>query len=107
MIDEGLAAYNNGDWEAYGASMVDDAVFQEVGTGGSGGIEGREQIIKAMTILQGWGARYERVGEILQNGNVVFFPIECDTCPRMTGEIDVVEFNDDLKVTHYWTIVSD
>jgi hypothetical protein len=105
-VDGSLDAFNRGDIEdAFGVYFTEDAVFQEVGSGGSGGIEGRAAITKAMRSIYDLGARYERVSDVLQRGNVAIFAVDCGPCPGNDSEIDVVHFDEDGKIVYYWTII--
>jgi hypothetical protein len=51
------------------------------------------------------GARYERVSDVLQRGNVAIFAVDCGPCPGNDSKIDVVHFDEDGKIVYYWTII--
>ena len=101
VIDGELAAFNSGDMERMGSYFSADAVFSEPGAGGSNRpVQGRAEIIRIMKGLYGMGAQYNRIGPVTYTDRLASFPV---SGPGGT-EIDVVKFNDDLQITHYWIL---
>jgi SnoaL-like domain len=104
MIDGGFAAFDRGDWETFGAGFTPDTVFEEPDLGLRS--QGVQKILRENQHYWTLGARYHRIGPVIQNGNAAAYAVSCPTCPGAWSGMDLVRFDDNGKVVHVWDIGS-
>ena len=100
-VDDSLSAINRGDFDAFAATVARDAVFEDFG--GVRMQRGREEIVAVTEGYYNLGARYYRVGPVIQRGNLAAYPISCPPCPGGWSGIDLIQFDENLQIVHLWT----
>jgi hypothetical protein len=101
MIDGSLAALNRGDWDTFADYWTRYAVLEDAAIPAVA--DGRQEIVDLNRRLYNVGARYHRVGPVIQHGDLAAYAVSCPPCPGSWSGIDLVEFDETLKVTHLWT----
>jgi hypothetical protein len=103
-VEGSMVAFENRDFDAFGAYFATDAVFEEPDLNRT--FEGRQEIVdlhRSIVKLGGEAACYERGDSVaIQTGNRVAFVSR--TCDGKDTFIDVVRFNDEGKISHWWDI---
>lgn len=103
-IEGSMVAFQNRDFDAFGAYFATDAVFEEPDL--SRTFAGRQEIVdlhKSIVKLDSDAACYERGDSVaIQIGNRVAFVSQ--RCDGKETFMDVVRFNDELKISHWWDI---
>jgi hypothetical protein len=101
MIDGTLDALNRGDWGAFAAYWTRDAVMEDAAIPAVA--RGRQEIVDLNEGFHNLGARYYRVGPVIQHGDLAAYAVSCPPCPGGWSGIDLVEFDENFKTTHLWT----
>ena len=105
-IEGSMVAFQTRDFDAFGAYFATDAVFDEPDLHRA--FEGRQAIVdlhKGIVKLDSAAACYERGDAVaIQTGKRVAFVSQ--TCDGKQTFVDVVRFNDEGKISHWWDIGS-
>lgn len=106
VIQGSMDAFRRRDYDALGAYFTTDAIFEEPDVHRTA--EGRQAVValhKGIVEIGGASACYERGDAVaIQVGNRV--ALMSRTCDGKQTFIDVVRFNDELKISHWWDIGS-
>lgn len=104
VIEGSMVAFENRDFDAFGAYFATDAIFEEPDLNRT--FEGRQEIVdlhKGIVKVDSDAACYERGDSVaIQIGNRVAFVSQ--TCDGKDTFMDVVRFNDEGKISHWWDI---
>ena len=104
VIEGSMDAFQRRDYDAYGAYFAADAIFEEPDVQRT--FEGRQAIVdsaQGIVTMGGASACYERGdAAAIQVRNRV--ALVSRTCDGKQTFIDVVRFNDELKISHWWDI---
>ncbi len=98
VIDGTLAAEHRGDLKAFGTYWAKDAVFEDPT---AGTFKGREKIVSFEEGVYNLSNRFYRISPVIQVGNMAAYALQ--TTDGSTRWIDVMEFNQDYKITHLWS----
>lgn len=101
VLDDLYADYNRGDFDAFAAHFAKGAIYEQVSSEEPGvPLVGRQRIADGLQPAWAVGARYERAGVVIQNGDTASLPVSASKHPP--GRLDVVQLDADLKIVHYW-----
>ena len=98
VIDGTLAAQNRGDMKTFGAFFAKDAVLEDPVIGV---YKGREKIVSLEEGVYNIGNRFYRIGAVIQVGDMASYALQTED--GGTQWIDVVEFNENYKISHLWS----
>ena len=101
MVDGSLAALNRGDWDAFAKYWAKDAVLEDAAIPTVA--RGRQEIVDLNEGIYNLGARYYRVGPVIQRGDLAAYAVSCPNCPGAWSGIDLIQFDQSFRATHLWT----
>lgn len=102
VIDGSLAAQRRGDFDAFASYLAPDVVYDEP-IMGHVAVKDRQKIIDLSEGYYNLGARYFRASPVIQRGNLAAYVGTCPPCPGAWSGIDLVWFDENLKISHFWT----
>lgn len=101
-IDGSMAALRRGDFAAFDSYLAPDFVYDEPAMGFKA-VRDREKILDLSKGYYNLGARYYRASPVIQRGDLAAYVVSCPPCPGAWSGIDLVQFDENMKISHLWT----